>query len=100
MRTDYHVRSTAGRTPASAGCRMLCGIFNERLSCPVFVTEAAHLARAPPTFSADLPLLDTCCCSCFGTSPEDYINKGRSASTSAGRIVSELGPSDDCCLRR
>lgn len=65
-----------GQTPASAGCRTECGIFNEGLSCPVFVTSAAHLVKAPPTHSAGLPLLDTCCCSCFGVTQEHYINKG------------------------
>lgn len=100
VRTDYYIPSNPARTPASAGCRVLRGIFNERLSCPVFVTEAVHLARAPPTFSAGLPLLDTCCCSYFGTGPEDYINQGRNESMrrGGGGIVSERRPSDDCYL--
>lgn len=62
-------------TRASAGCRTECGIFNEGLSRSLFVTDAAHLVETPPTHSAGLPLLDTCCCSCFGVTQEHYINK-------------------------
>lgn len=42
----------------------------------MFVTNAAHLVKTPPSHFAGLPLLDTCCCSCFGVTQEHYINKG------------------------
>lgn len=65
----------SGQTPASAGCRSGCGIFNEGLSRSMFVTCAAHLVNTPPTHSVDLPLLDTCCCSWFAMTQERRINK-------------------------
>lgn len=40
----------------------------------MFVTAAAHLEKTTPTHFAGLPLLDTCCCSCFGVTQEHYIN--------------------------
>lgn len=67
----------SGPTPTSAGCRRECGIFNEGLSSSMFVTDAAHLVKTPPTYFAGLPLLDTCCCSCFGVTQEHYVNKGQ-----------------------
>lgn len=42
----------------------------------MFVTNAAHLVKTPPSQFVGLPLLDTCCCSCFGVTQEHYINKG------------------------
>lgn len=50
--------------------------FNEGLSCSMFVTDAAHLVKTPPTRFAGLPLLDICCCSCFGVTQVHYINMG------------------------
>lgn len=50
--------------------------FNEGFSCSMFVTSTAHLEKAPPTHFAGLPLLDTCCCSCFGVTQVHYINMG------------------------
>lgn len=40
-------------------------------------TNTAHLVQTPPTSSADLPLLDICCCSCFhrALTPQRHINK-------------------------
>lgn len=76
VRTDYYVERVPDHTLASAGCHAECGIFNDGLSCPMFATNAAHLVKAPPTHFAGLPLLDTCCCSCFGVTHQHYINKG------------------------
>lgn len=74
VRTDYYVRSAPARDDAVCCVESLMNGYHAL----VFVTAAAHLARAPPTFSAGLPLMDTCCCSCFGRGAEDYINEGRS----------------------
>lgn len=77
VRTDHHIRL------ASDAVCCVESLMNGYHAL-VFATAAAHLARAPPTFSAGLPLLDTCICWCFGRSAEDYINKGRSESRIRG----------------
>lgn len=99
MRIDYYVEIVSGQTPASAGCRTECAIVNERLSCFVFVTSAAHLVKTPPTYFADLPLFDTCCCSCFAVTQVHYINewhgelmrKGKEGILAAGTLTSGHG---------
>lgn len=76
MSINYYVQIDSFRSdPASAVCRKDCGIFNKGLSCFVFVTNTAHLVNTLPIHFGGLPLLDTCCCSCFGVTQEHWINK-------------------------
>lgn len=54
---DYYVETLPGQTPARAGWRTEGGIFNEGLPCAAFLTDRAHLAEAPPTGFAGLPII-------------------------------------------